>query len=114
MFNASFDATLAQYEGSVRQEGATGRLDLRNDNFDTGTETGPGEYPLADATYAELLHRLAKRQFTGTTAPLRDAILKYYDEPLAGTATKKQKREWEESLTEVNELKAFTPAVGGA
>ncbi|HJY79458.1 MAG TPA: zinc dependent phospholipase C family protein, partial [Candidatus Binatia bacterium] len=43
----------------------TGRLALTNLNFDTGRPTRPGEYALADHTYAKLLDTLAKENFKG-------------------------------------------------
>src|SRR6185369_16108686 len=43
----------------------TGRLALPNRNFDTGRPSRPGEYALADHTYAKLLDTLVKAHFKG-------------------------------------------------
>lgn len=53
LFMASFNATIKDYSDALHEKEQTGELQIQNDNFDTGT--GPGEYPLADATYAELV-----------------------------------------------------------
>jgi Zinc dependent phospholipase C len=58
-------------------------LSLPNLDFDTGEPTKPGEYRLADNTYAKLLGKLAERHFDLVTPPLRDNILAFYSNPLA-------------------------------
>ena len=114
MFMASFSETVVQYEGSVRAESKAGQIDLLNDNFDTGMVTGPGQYPLADATYAELVDRLAKQNFQRVSPALRTAILDYYSNLQEPFATKKNKKEWTKIVKELDELRAFTPASGGS
>src|SRR5271156_1857943 len=114
LFMASFNGSVTDYEkllGEVHQAQA---IALVNDNFDTGTVTGPGEYPLADKTYADLLDRQAKNHFTATTPELREAILKFYSDPNAPIVTKKDPKRWAKVLQQVNELKAVPPATPGA
>jgi hypothetical protein len=112
LFMASFNATLRDYEGALRDERESGQIDLLNDNFDTGTVTGPGQYPLADKTYAELLSRLAEENFNGVSTELRSNLLDYYanlkGSPAIGKNTKKNKKEWEKTMQELDQLKAFT------
>jgi hypothetical protein len=112
LFMASFNATLRDYEGALRDERDSGKIDLLNDNFDTGTVTGPGQYPLADKTYAELLSRLAEENFNGVTTELRSNLLDYYvnlkGPPAIGKNTKKNKKEWEKTMQQLDQLKAFT------
>jgi hypothetical protein len=55
LFMASFNATLQDYAQMLRAGEVTGAFDIKNDNLDTGTVTSPGQYPLADETYAESL-----------------------------------------------------------
>ncbi len=55
-------------------------LVLPNRDFDTGNETGAGEYSLADSTYAKLLGKLSGRKFDLTSAALRDNILQFYSD----------------------------------
>ena len=58
---SSFNATVQNYQDLLREKRERNRLDLLNDDFDTGTVTAPGEYAMADKTYAELLDRLQKQ-----------------------------------------------------
>jgi hypothetical protein len=67
LFMASFNGSVDDYEKLLREVQGAGGIDLVNDNFDTGTVTKPGEYPLADKTFADLLGRLAQNQFAGTS-----------------------------------------------
>jgi hypothetical protein len=53
-------------------------LSLANTDFDTGRPTEPGEYSLADESYAKLLRELAKQNFSGLTPALRDNLLSFY------------------------------------
>jgi len=108
LFMASFNATLKDYEGSLREERESGKIDLLNDNFDTGTVTGPGQYPLADKTYADLLNRLAAGNFKDVSSELRSTLLYYYANFKGPVAAKTNKKEWERTTRELEQLKAFT------
>jgi hypothetical protein len=110
-FMASFNASLHDYETSLHNEARTGRPGITNDNLDTGAYTGPGQYPLADETYAELLGKLVKTHFAQVTPELRSAVLDFYKDPNAPFTTKKKKNKWKKVMEEVAELKAFTPNV---
>ena len=55
-----------------------GRLRLPNTDFDTGLPTRRGEYSLADATYDELLGKLADRGFADMPRGLSANIVAYY------------------------------------
>jgi Zinc dependent phospholipase C len=108
LFVASFSNALQNYEQLVKQEGssAQGQAILVDDNFDTGTVTGPGQYPLADQTYATLLDRLQKNNFATVSPGLRTALLAYYADLNAPFATKKDKTEWAKVVREVDQLRA--------
>jgi hypothetical protein len=107
MFMESFNASVAEYRVLLRQTRLEGRPRLANGNFDTGTVTRPGEYPLADETYAELVHRLAESHFARTTPELRSVILAYYSEPQAPLETRKHKKEWSRLMREIEILKTI-------
>src|SRR5437879_7661058 len=62
MFEDSFNATLDRYR-ELLTEVREGRLDLPNNNFDTGEQAGPGKYRLNDEAHAELLDKLAESKF---------------------------------------------------
>lgn len=108
LFMASFNATLKDYEGSLKDERESGKVELVNDNFDTGTVTGPGQYPLADKTYAELLDRLAKDHFQDVSPELRTTLLDYYASVKGPLGKKTTKKEWARTTGELDALKALT------
>jgi hypothetical protein len=114
LFMASFNTTLHDYQGSLRNERDSGKIGLVNDNFDTGTVTGPGEYPLADETYAKLIDRLAANHFQDVTPELRSTLLDYYANLNEPFATKKNKKEWAKTTVEIEQLRAFTTANPGS
>jgi Zinc dependent phospholipase C len=87
----------------------TGRLALTNLNFDTGRPTSPGEYALADHTYAKLLDTLAKENFTGMTPALKAHLLAYYAADEKPIATKKDKRERQTVMRNLEKLQATSP-----
>ncbi len=108
MFERSFNATLDQYR-SLLQQVRERRLTLPNDNFDVGAKTGPGQYPMADQTYAALLLHLARQGFVNTSPELRSDILRFFADPDANYATKKDARRW---LTVKSELDLLQNNVG--
>jgi zinc dependent phospholipase C len=110
-FAASFNASVTDYEGFLNQEKQAGKVALLDDNFDTGTVTGPGEYPLADKTYARLVDNLAKSKFANVTPEIQSAVLKYYSDLSLPFATKKDPKEWKAVTEELAELKAHAPKV---
>jgi hypothetical protein len=110
MFMASFNATLKDYGETVHNEKVSGAWDIKNDNLDTGSVTTPGEYPLADNTYAQLVDELSKNQFAQTSPELRAVLLSYYSDPNAPFATKKNKKEWVRVTKEIDELRNATSA----
>jgi Zinc dependent phospholipase C len=111
LFLESFTTTRERFRQSL-DELRAGRLSLPNTDFDTGQPTARGEYPLADATYDELLDRLADREFTGVQTPLSANIIAYYGDagPLPGAMPDQQKRSTK-SLSQVALLKATSVAL---
>jgi Zinc dependent phospholipase C len=109
LFEASFNGSVTDYQRFLREQKDSGHIELVNDNFDTGTVTGPGQYPLADKTYAQLLDNLAKDHFAQLSPELRKTLLDFYADPNAPDTTKKDEKEWSKVLKEVDELKALTP-----
>jgi Zinc dependent phospholipase C len=105
LFEASFNGSVTDYERFLHEQKDSGKIELVNDNFDTGTVTGPGEYPLADKTYAQLLDHLAKDHFTKISPELRETLLDFYRDPNAAFVPKKDKTERAKILKEVDELK---------
>jgi hypothetical protein len=111
LFTASFDRTLDLYHDLLTEVRAK-RLRLVNRDFDTGRPTAPGEYRLADDTYANLLDKLANRQFQSTPLAVRDDILRFYRDLDAPIATKQHGQQWRKVVKELAELKG-APAEAG-
>ncbi len=113
-FMTSFNVALRDYERDLHNDATAGSPQISNDNLDTGSVTGPGQYPLADKTYAELLDRLAKNHFADVTPQLRSDLLRFYSNPSAPIVTRKHKKKWRKVTQELAALKAFTPAAPAA
>jgi hypothetical protein len=108
LFMASFNSTLASFKQMVADETANGHAPLKDDNFDTGTVTGPGDYPLADHAYAKLVDELSEKHFAGVSPELKAVILAYYSDLNAPFATKKDKKTWDALLVKIGELKTVS------
>jgi hypothetical protein len=99
-------ATRQEYARLLDAE-ATGRLNLANQDFDTGEATQPGEYPLADRAYAKLLAHLQKQHFRNVTPELRANILNFYDRSEASQAAEKHCKACRRIPRELEELRAL-------
>jgi hypothetical protein len=108
MFEASFNATMDRYRNLLREVGDD-RLKLLNNNFDVGVATGPGEYRMNDDAHAELLQKLAAKNFADMSPDLRAELLNFYADPNAPYATKRKPQEWTQVEADLEKLKNFTP-----
>src|SRR6202021_3391233 len=113
-FMASFNGSVSDYEKLLREIHQSEVPELENDNFDTGTVTLPGQYPLADTTYADLLDHQAKDHFAETTPELRETILSFYADTNAPITTKKDPQKWAKVLQQVTELKSAELSAPGS
>jgi len=113
MFERSFNATLAHYRQFL-SDYDQGKLNLVNDNFDVGAVTAPGQYRLADDAYAALLDRLVRQNFAGMSDDLRSDLLRFYSDPNAPYATRKDRKSWERLQANLERLRATQPARAGA
>lgn len=104
----SVNSTVDQYRTFLVDLRGTG-LRLDNRDLDTGKPTSPGEYELADATYATLLDKLAEKNFATADAKLQQNVLGYF-QGAAVLAQLKQKREdqakREKELASLKQLQA--------
>ena len=82
---------------------------MPNDNFDTGTVTGPGVYRLSDETHAKLLEALAKEDFRSAPLEIRAELLEFYGHPDAPYATKRKSKDWAKVQAEIEKLKKAAP-----
>jgi len=108
MFQASFNATMDRYRNLLKEVGDD-RLKLLNNNFDVGVATGPGEYRMNDDAHAELLQKLAAKNFADMSPDLRAELLNFYADPNAPYATKRKPQEWTQVEADLEKLKNFTP-----
>lgn len=107
LFMLSFNDTLAAYKRalSLLPQGLT----LVNLDLDTGQGTHPGEYELADRTYAQWLERLAAHHFKTVTPAIRADILRFYTSAGAAAARRHSKR-WQRALADLKALPDTAPA----
>ena len=104
MYVKSVDDTVENYTGLLRQLN-TGKLGLPNRDCDTGRETVGGEYALTDKTYACLIDRLASQNSDPVSPELRENIERFYSDPNAPIATKKNAKAWRKLQDELTKLK---------
>ena len=76
MFLTSLDDTIRRYHELLASV-SENRLQLLNENFDTGRPTRLGDYHLADYTYANLLERL-DGHLSDVSDSMRENILMFY------------------------------------
>jgi len=109
LYFKGFDKTVDSYRQALRQV-ASGSLQLPNRDLDTGKETRPGEYELADKTYAKLLDKLADHKFEYMTPELRNSMLAFFADGRALPLAKKHQKEREATLQALDQLKAWRSA----
>ena len=108
MFEASFNATLDSYR-KILHEVSEGKLDLPNDNFDTGETSGPGQYQLNDETHAKLLGVLAEENFAGVSPEIETELLNFFSHSDAPYAMKRKPKEWAKLQDQLKRLKLAGP-----
>jgi hypothetical protein len=96
LFISAFKNAATRYRAAIDRV-ASGQVEIRNTDFDTGREARHGEYALADETYAELLTKLAARQFEGVPNPLRRDVLAFYGQrPAPSPTSKDEQKHWDQ------------------
>jgi zinc dependent phospholipase C len=109
MFEASFNETLDQYRQLLAEQRESGKPDLKNENFDLGVVSGPGQYKLNDTAHAKLLDDLAEQKFSGLTAEIRGELLQFFAAADTPFTLKKDKKAWAKLQSQLDVLKN-TPA----
>ena len=102
----SFNETLDHYRVLLLAQ-EEGRLQLPNDNLDTGGITEPADYRLTDETYANLLDKTSGKPISDA---LRRDILAYYADLAKDFATKRDPEAWNKVLSEMDRLTAMATA----
>jgi hypothetical protein len=101
LYMHSFIETLAHYKRLLLAQ-QQGKLELPNDNFDTGGMTEAGVYRLTDKSYADLLDKVNDKP---TSDALRQNILDFYADLRKPFVTKKKPVEWNNVLRELEILR---------
>jgi hypothetical protein len=78
LFMESFNKTVDNYGLRLASLRKNRRLQLPNENLDTGKVTPFGTYELADKTFAKLLSKLNDHEFKGVDPGLGQMVLNYY------------------------------------
>jgi hypothetical protein len=107
LYMNSFNETLAHYRALLLAQ-QEHRLQLPNENLDTGAVTGAAAYRLTDETYAKLLDKTSGKRVSDA---LRTDLLSYYADLEKPFATKRNSKAWHELIKELDTLKS-TPVVG--
>ena len=108
LYMHSFNETLDHYRQLLLAQ-KEGRLQLPNENFDTGEITAPAAYRLADRTYSELLAKISGKPISES---LRQDVLAYYADLGKSFLTKENAKEWQNVLRELETLKSgSTPVI---
>jgi hypothetical protein len=107
LYMESFNETLDHYRALLLAQ-QEHRLQLPNDNLDTGAATGAATYRLADQTYAKLLDKTSGKPVSDA---LRRDLLSYYADLEKPFATKRNAKAWHELIKELATLKS-TPVAG--
>ena len=102
LYVKSFDTVQLHYSNALLTLHSHKPL-LSNKNFDTGADTKPGEYKLADQTYCKLLLRLNDRNLESVHTVLKQNILQFFNNGVALAKEKEDKRE--EMTKALNKLK---------
>ena len=77
---------------------------LPNRDLDTGYVVQPGGYPLTDATYADLLRRLARRPTQLIPPGIKEDIEAYYANTDAPNTTRRDTKRWAQVQTDLKTL----------
>ena len=104
MYMQSFNQTLDDYRALLSAQ-QNGRLQLPNDNLDTGTLTGAAVYQLTDETYAKLPDNTNGKRISDA---LRLDLLLYYSDLNKPFATKRSSKAWHELLRDLDTLRSST------
>lgn len=81
---------------------------LPNRDLDTGKVVQPGGYPLTDATYADLLHKLVQDPKQAIPPGIKEDIQQYYSNLSLPITTKRDTDRWKQVLADLNVLAGMT------
>ncbi len=103
MFELSFNRTLEFYRSLLAR--ASDGQQIKAINLDTGDPVVAGKYELADQAYAQLVKKLASRDFADVPEPMRRNILDYYGSGSAIAASREHPRDWSKTQAALSKLR---------
>ena len=106
LYMSSLNLTLEHYRTLLHAQ-QQGKLELANENLDTGSITTAATYRLSDDTYAKLVE---KTRGKSVSEALRRDLLAYYADLEKPFATKRNSKAWRELVNELNTLKSMPVA----
>jgi hypothetical protein len=109
LYIKSINTTTDHYQ-ILLKEARAGTPVLPNCDLDSGNLTRAAEYSLTDDAYASLLAKLSAHHFQGTSAELRENILKFYADPTLPIETRKDPARWQRVKDDLAQLKLQAPA----
>jgi hypothetical protein len=104
LYMNSFNETLEHYRTLLLAQ-QEHRLQLPNNNLDTGAVTGAAAYRLADETYAKLLDKTSGKP---VSEAMRRDLLFYYADLEKPFATKQNSKAWHKLIKELATLRSAT------
>jgi hypothetical protein len=113
----SVNLTVDGYRGYLLQlqhSSASGKpTEFRNLDLDTGRTTTPGEYRLADQSYARLLAQLTASGAPQISMALQHSLLAFYVDPAMPATFKPKPQQWQQVQANLMTLRsiAFTPTL---
>lgn len=91
LFVKSFETTLSHYSTALSTLHSQ-RLTLPNRTLDTGKETFPGEYIIADDNYDDYLLKLKDKGFSNLTSHVKDHLISFYSKVKRPPVSKRRQK----------------------
>jgi len=105
LYIKSMNLAVQHYRTLLHQAGENS-LSLTNMDCDTGKSSSLGEYKLSDATYALLLDELFRRGLGDVPNAMRDNLLAFYDRQPPPQRTRKARKAWHRTASELAALRS--------
>jgi len=109
LYIRSVNTTVDAYNAELASLQHGKPLSLPNRDFDTGKSTKPGEYSLADETYAKLVGKLWTRHFDLVTPELQANIVAFYAGFPRIQPDNFSPDQWNKVVSEVDDLRGWSP-----
>jgi len=108
IFIQSFD-TVQKHYVRILEKMPEKTSNFANIDYDTGENTSPGEYPLADETYNDFVLKLKGDNFKRASVSLRQNIVRFYGTCNEQIAARAGIDKWNQITAALDTLKALQP-----